>query len=102
MTSNATHFVVLGGGLSGLCTAYFMRVMMPKTARIVIVESSKHIGGWIDTRMVNNTVCEQGPHSFRWDQNAVLFKIVLIESYSPRTSKSATVIDLIASLGLQV
>jgi len=50
---------VLGGGLTGLTTAYYLTLFLP-AAHITVYESSSRLGGWIDTETVEVEV-ESGP-----------------------------------------
>ncbi|XP_054167440.1 protoporphyrinogen oxidase-like [Oppia nitens] len=69
--------VVLGGGISGLSTAYYLhkfcsqlktRVPLPK---IVVVESSSHLGGWLKTCTFDDGVRhELGPKTLRVATNS--------------------------------
>lgn len=43
---------VLGGGLTGLTTAYYLAKKLPSTAKITLYESSDRLGGWIKTDRV--------------------------------------------------
>ncbi|PSR90475.1 hypothetical protein BD289DRAFT_481714 [Coniella lustricola] len=43
---------ILGGGLTGLTTAYYLTRFHP-TAKITIYEASDRIGGWVDTERVS-------------------------------------------------
>lgn len=45
------NIAVLGGGLTGLTTAWYLTRFMP-TAKVTIYESSGRLGGWIDTETV--------------------------------------------------
>lgn len=58
---------VLGGGLSGLCSAYFLSRALPASHRIVVLEKSKRFGGWIETihREQDGITFETGPRSIR-------------------------------------
>ncbi|KAB5580183.1 hypothetical protein GE09DRAFT_1081239 [Coniochaeta sp. 2T2.1] len=42
------HVAVIGGGLTGLSTAWFLTKFMPE-AKVTIYEGSGRVGGWIDT-----------------------------------------------------
>jgi oxygen-dependent protoporphyrinogen oxidase len=42
---------VLGGGLTGLTTAYYLTKFLPD-ARVTIYEASNRLGGWVDTEQV--------------------------------------------------
>lgn len=58
---------VLGGGLSGLCSAYFLSRALPASHRIVVLEKSKRFGGWVETvhREQDDITFETGPRSVR-------------------------------------
>lgn len=43
---------VIGGGLTGLTTAYYLAKNLPPSARITIYEASDRLGGWIWTDRV--------------------------------------------------
>ncbi|KAF4989718.1 hypothetical protein FGRMN_8933 [Fusarium graminum] len=43
---------VLGGGLTGLTTAYYLAKKLPSTTKITLYESSDRLGGWIRTDRV--------------------------------------------------
>jgi hypothetical protein len=43
---------VVGGGLTGLTTAYYLAKQLPSTAKITLYEGSDRLGGWIRTDRV--------------------------------------------------
>ncbi|RFU74378.1 protoporphyrinogen oxidase [Trichoderma arundinaceum] len=63
---------VLGGGLTGLTTAYYLAKWLPSTTKITLLEASDRLGGWIRTDRVPVKVgsvegvvnFERGPRSF--------------------------------------
>lgn len=56
--------VVIGGGISGLSTAYYLSKIIKD--KIKIFESSHRVGGWIkSTKNNNGTIFEQGPRTLR-------------------------------------
>ena len=57
------HIVVLGGGISGLCSAYFLQKR--EGVKITLVEKGDHLGGWIRTKEQSGFLFEQGPRSCR-------------------------------------
>lgn len=97
---------VLGGGLTGLTTAYYLAKWLPSTTKITLLEGSDRLGGWIRTDRVPVKVggvegvvnFERGPRSFsslnkstwRFD-DLVLWDLVrpqlpiYIATLSPRT-----------------
>ncbi|XP_017772600.1 PREDICTED: protoporphyrinogen oxidase [Nicrophorus vespilloides] len=57
--------LILGGGISGLSTAYYLSKKCPKEL-LTIIEASDHIGGWIKSRKLpDGTIFEQGPRTLR-------------------------------------
>jgi len=45
------HIAVLGGGLTGLTTAFYLSEFLPST-KITLYEASDRLGGWIETKEV--------------------------------------------------
>lgn len=62
------HFMpkiaILGGGLSGLCSAYYLSKALPKS-QIVLLEGSSRFGGWVRTIEHEGITFEAGPRSVR-------------------------------------
>lgn len=58
-------YVVAGGGLGGLATAHYLS-KLPGTRKIVILEASSRIGGWVQTSTMDDGVYfEHGPRTVR-------------------------------------
>ena len=59
---------VLGGGITGLASAYFISRDIPN-AKVTLFEASSRLGGWLHSKSVDvgtgNVVFEQGPRSLR-------------------------------------
>lgn len=49
MASSVGTVAVLGGGISGLAAAYRLTQIAPSPSRIVLMEASSRLGGWIRT-----------------------------------------------------
>lgn len=75
----SSSVAILGGGISGLSAAYYLSKASPKT-KILLIEGSKRVGGWIRSQRVppgyhsspptlpsdlNNVLFEAGPRSLR-------------------------------------
>ena len=71
------NIVVLGGGISGLSTAYFLQKKFPN-ALIQIVESD-HWGGWIRSVHRQDTLFETGPRTLRPHGTPGAFTLNLIQ-----------------------
>lgn len=59
------HFVILGGGLSGLAHGWFLKQAFGPQLRLTILEKGARPGGWLETRKGDGFLFEQGPRSFR-------------------------------------
>lgn len=57
-------FVVLGGGISGLSTAFHLLKRFPSCS-ITLLEASARVGGSIKTTRKSGFTCEEGPRSIR-------------------------------------
>ena len=55
---------ILGGGISGLSSAYFLSKKFPD-ARIDIIEKDNLARGALSTKMVGNDVFDLGPRSIK-------------------------------------
>ena len=64
----ATNIAVLGGGITGLATAYYLSKSLPN-AKITLFEASSRLGGWLHSASVDvgngKIVFEQGPRNLR-------------------------------------
>lgn len=76
--ASVTHshdIAVLGGGITGLATAYFLTQQLPR-AKITIYESGDRIGGWLSSKRVDvkggNVLFEAGPRTLRPASNGIL------------------------------
>lgn len=78
-TTARTHshdIAILGGGITGLATAYFITQQLPR-AKVTVYEAGERIGGWLESRRVEvegggNVLFEAGPRTLRPAQNGVL------------------------------
>lgn len=74
------HIAVLGGGLTGLSSAFHLSRRFPE-ALITILEKNSRLGGWVDSERVRVTdpqgvavdiVLEAGPRTLRPNAKSVL------------------------------
>ncbi|KAJ2878604.1 oxygen-dependent protoporphyrinogen oxidase, partial [Coemansia asiatica] len=60
---------VLGGGITGLSTAWYLAQRLPQTVNIRLVEGSLRLGGWVrtDSRQAGGVsfIAEKGPRTLR-------------------------------------
>lgn len=67
MTDTAKHVVVVGGGITGLSAAYYVKQAMKERGvplRLTLLEKSDTYGGIIQTLRRDGFVIEKGPDSF--------------------------------------
>lgn len=64
---------VLGGGLTGLATAWYITRFMPH-AKVTIYESSGRLGGWLDTETVNVTGLNGEKGTIQFERGARMVK----------------------------
>lgn len=65
------HIVILGGGISGLSCAWYLKKKFGSAISITILEKSPRVGGWIQTDHCEGFLFEQGPHSCRSKGNGI-------------------------------
>lgn len=66
---------VLGGGLTGVTSAYYLSRLLPRSTRIVLYEKEDRLGGWVQSKKRDTgdgkgkgkgeIVFEQGPRTVR-------------------------------------
>ncbi len=59
------NVVILGAGISGLATAWFLKQKYQSNINLTIAEEGAFCGGWIQTSEKGGYLFEQGPRSFR-------------------------------------
>lgn len=59
------HVVILGAGISGLATAWYLKEKTKSPLAITILEKSDRVGGWIHTIKDEGLIFETGPRGFR-------------------------------------
>ncbi len=74
--------VVLGGGISGLSCAFYLNKFCSQLSscpKIIVIESSKHLGGWLKTiKHDNGVINELGPRSLRPSTTSGFNALVLV------------------------
>lgn len=70
---DAKNIAILGGGITGLTTAYHLARTLPD-AQISIFERAGRFGGWVDSELIDvgpdeSVLFEWGPRSLRPDMN---------------------------------
>ncbi|OQN99839.1 hypothetical protein B0A48_14609 [Cryoendolithus antarcticus] len=73
--NNSPRYAVLGSGITGLATAYFITQQIPR-AKVTVFEAKDRIGGWLASKRVEvkdgTILFEGGPRTLRPAQNGVL------------------------------
>ncbi|RFU32474.1 hypothetical protein B7463_g3876, partial [Scytalidium lignicola] len=79
---NQPRIAVIGGGITGLATAYYLTKEVPR-AKITLYEGNKRLGGWLQSKSVeveNGTVLlEQGPRTLRHASPSGMLTLRLVE-----------------------
>ena len=71
MSGYEPHVVIVGGGISGLATAFYTCTLAADRnipLRCTVLESDARFGGKIKTEHVNGCFVEAGPESFVYAQ----------------------------------
>lgn len=69
------RIVILGAGITGLSLAWFLEKKFGNEIQITILESEKHVGGWIQSFKKEGFHFELGPHSCR-QNNLELIELI--------------------------
>ena len=60
---------ILGGGISGLAAAHYLKRFAVPVSQVAVFEASARFGGWIDSKRVEHSgrrfVFEKGPRTLR-------------------------------------
>lgn len=67
-------FLILGGGISGLSAAWFLRKKYPD-AKITLLEKESRLGGWIRTSR-EDYFFEKGPRTFQASRSPALLQLI--------------------------
>ena len=66
--NEAKDVAVLGGGITGLASTFYLSKLLP-AVRITLFEGSPRLGGWLHSKQIDvgngNVVFEQGPRTLR-------------------------------------
>lgn len=65
MPETLRHVAILGGGISGLSAAWFLKKRFKGEVKLTLIEQDSHAGGWIRSFNKEGYLFELGPHSFR-------------------------------------
>ena len=89
------NVAILGGGITGLATAFFLVEANP-ACNITIFEASSRLGGWLHSKQVDigngNIVFEQGPRNLRPSQPNGLLTLHMVSIYRPWLQEHANLI----------
>jgi protoporphyrinogen/coproporphyrinogen III oxidase len=75
MKNNEKRILVLGGGITGLSTAYYLQKQIKEQHlpySVTVLEQSDRWGGKINTERVDGFVIEKGPDSFLGRKQAII------------------------------
>ena len=85
---DAKNIAILGGGITGLTTAYHLARSLPD-AKISIFERAERLGGWVDSELIDvgpdaSVLFEWGPRSLRPDLKGPGLATLQLVCKSPR------------------
>jgi oxygen-dependent protoporphyrinogen oxidase len=67
-SKDVENVAVIGGGITGLASAYFLSKASPRI-RITLLEGGKRLGGWLHSEVVETShgkvIFEKGPRTLR-------------------------------------
>ena len=64
------HIVILGAGISGLATAWYLKRKYGSHISLTLIEKEHRVGGWIQTLRDDSFLFELGPRSIRSGKNS--------------------------------
>ncbi|MBU6446616.1 MAG: protoporphyrinogen oxidase, partial [Verrucomicrobia bacterium] len=70
-----TQILILGGGITGLSAAWFLKKQNPY-AQIVLLEKESRLGGWIRTSQDGGFFFEKGPRTFQASRSPHLLALI--------------------------
>lgn len=94
----ASHIAIIGGGIAGLSTAYYLQkhaALQQKALRITLLEAGSRLGGKLVTEQVDGFTIEAGPDSFITQKPAALklaLELGLEEELLPTTEANKGVL----------
>ncbi|KAL0077945.1 protoporphyrinogen oxidase [Phycomyces blakesleeanus] len=92
----ASSIAVLGGGISGLSAAYYLARFAPRTTKIVLIESSRNLGGWLKSNRVPPGLHSSAPVA---DEKGVLFESGP-HIMNPRGTSGAVLLEMVKDVCL--
>lgn len=70
-----TRAIILGGGISGLSMAHYLKKKDP-SIEITLLEKSSRLGGWLHTQKDKEFLFERGPRTFSVSRSNALLSLV--------------------------
>ncbi|KAK9480761.1 hypothetical protein V1514DRAFT_324396 [Lipomyces japonicus] len=99
--SQPRSIAVLGGGITGLTAAYYLRQALPASVPITIFEATARVGGYIETSHVNTNKHNKYDHDDKNVSSTVVFehgpRTLRVD---PKSASSVNMVDLIRRLRL--
>lgn len=69
------NVLIVGGGITGLSTAWFLKKRHPR-AKITLLEKTGRLGGWIRTSRERGYLFEKGPRTFQMGRSPHLLHLI--------------------------
>ncbi|KAF7728740.1 hypothetical protein EC973_005578 [Apophysomyces ossiformis] len=90
---------ILGGGISGLSAAYYLARLAPPTTKVVLVEGSNRVGGWIRSQRVGRGTYLSPGEALHDQQNGILLESGP-RSLRPQGANGALLLEMVRDLRL--
>lgn len=76
-SSKAVHSIaILGGGISGLTCAYYLKKKYGSAIELTLFEKEKRLGGLIQTKKIDGFLFEGGPRSIRREDGEATLELI--------------------------
>lgn len=76
LPSRPIQIAILGAGIAGLSTAWYLKKRYQNEIEITIFEAQDRVGGWINTLKINEGLFELGPHSLRVKNDREILNLI--------------------------
>lgn len=76
LTHSPVKIAILGGGISGLTYAFYMKQKWGNEVDLTLFEEKNRLGGWIRTEIIGDYLFEYGPRAFRQEDSEAALELI--------------------------